>query len=1206
MSTAQAVPEGARGRSAAPRVFISSTYVDLEQHRQAVRDVLLRMGFYPEGMEHWGAQGAGDPTSVSTDKIRGCIAYVGIVAWRYGYIPEGETRSVTHLEYLTARELGIPCYLFLAAPDTQSATGPDDLFPQAKRDDDHWPQLLGFRADLERERVVDYFTTPDGLAAKVASALHDLQVITAVQFTPLTPRDLGVLPMPPEAAIRGDASTGERLGLVGREDELAWLSERIRDRTAKGIWALEGMGGIGKTALVAVCIANLQDHFDGGIAVIVARDVVDPAAILPELVLKFVKGGSDLLARPGVTQKDLSDALLSVLLQIRAENRLALVVIDNVEPALAAHPGLKSLLDLLQTAGVSVVLTSRERLGPYVQESRELATLGREESIELFARVSRRFPHGISPADREELARICDTFAGHALATVVAASDFGANPALSAAAYRARLEQPFALLELSGFEAPKGVGAVFASSYEHLDQPTRDLLSALGVLVDRGCSVEAAVALGMALGQERDQAVARVSRLITSNIAAKVDSAERIEFHPIAQQFARLLFARLGDQEKDRVYAGLAAHYAEWTPRHPTRDLALDDGNILASLEWATHHTPESDVALAGLAYGLRWYWDDRFNPNEAFKWLPYGYAAMRRLERPRLLGGRRPAGLPVGRLRQRRTAVAFALGIHYQLAGDIGAAHRWFKRSHRVARLIWRKQRDAIPLAEAFSGLAAVAQQEGRSLFARRHYRRSLELYEVAGDRKGQADAHYRLGFLALRVGECGDAERHFRQSLALLADVPEDERLRAVNYYSLANVAHQRGEVTEARRRYEEALDACLQHDNRRGQGAILKALGDLAWQTTGPRAAMEFLEASLRTFNQIFDRQSSAVAQYSIAFMHRQVGRVDEAARYYSDSLALRQQTKDRRGEGFVRKAIGDVRRRTAGSGPGRELTEATRAQVRADMKEARAQLRRAMALSREVGDQRNLAVALKALGDWHWQAGDLRAAEQLYRDSLRVRRRVEDKHGIAITRKALADLALVEERFDEAVPVLDECATLFAELEDRRGQGAVLHSRALLAWHRGERDRANDLAQQSLKLLTAVDDVQFQAVALHALAGLAAAHDPDQADERYRAGLELAGRARAVHIFALLEEARGGLLVSTGGPDQRAEGTALLRHAAELLHGLGRAEDARRTLRSANGALGTPTFAATIYDLDEGPNGQGFAIPNDRRRTTDGTQ
>jgi hypothetical protein len=47
-----------RERDGQKRAFISSTSIDLPDHRKQVTEACLRMGYYPVGMEHWPAEDA--------------------------------------------------------------------------------------------------------------------------------------------------------------------------------------------------------------------------------------------------------------------------------------------------------------------------------------------------------------------------------------------------------------------------------------------------------------------------------------------------------------------------------------------------------------------------------------------------------------------------------------------------------------------------------------------------------------------------------------------------------------------------------------------------------------------------------------------------------------------------------------------------------------------------------------------------------------------------------------------------------------------------------------------------------------------------------------------------------------------------------------------------------------------------------------------
>src|SRR5262245_51582746 len=110
------------------RVFLSSTSLDLREHRARVHDDLERLNQFAVDMAQVGAGGA-DATTVSLTELGTAEFVVLIVAWRYGHIPRGQTRSITQMEYEEALRLGLPVYVYLADPRTEGDKGPKALFP---------------------------------------------------------------------------------------------------------------------------------------------------------------------------------------------------------------------------------------------------------------------------------------------------------------------------------------------------------------------------------------------------------------------------------------------------------------------------------------------------------------------------------------------------------------------------------------------------------------------------------------------------------------------------------------------------------------------------------------------------------------------------------------------------------------------------------------------------------------------------------------------------------------------------------------------------------------------------------------------------------------------------------------------------------------------------------------------------------------------
>lgn len=94
------------------KVFVSSTFEDLKDHRAHVIRSLRRAGFSVDPMEDWPAD-SDEPKQFSQDRLQGCDLCVLLVAFRRGYVPDGETRSITQLEYDAAVKQGIDILPFL-------------------------------------------------------------------------------------------------------------------------------------------------------------------------------------------------------------------------------------------------------------------------------------------------------------------------------------------------------------------------------------------------------------------------------------------------------------------------------------------------------------------------------------------------------------------------------------------------------------------------------------------------------------------------------------------------------------------------------------------------------------------------------------------------------------------------------------------------------------------------------------------------------------------------------------------------------------------------------------------------------------------------------------------------------------------------------------------------------------------------------------
>src|SRR5919201_6159566 len=97
------------------KIYVSSTYLDLQEYRAQVERVIRRMGHEDVAMEYYVAEDM-RPVDRCLADVAACDLYIGIFAWRYGWIPKDNNPnqwSVTEPEYRKADELGKPCLIFL-------------------------------------------------------------------------------------------------------------------------------------------------------------------------------------------------------------------------------------------------------------------------------------------------------------------------------------------------------------------------------------------------------------------------------------------------------------------------------------------------------------------------------------------------------------------------------------------------------------------------------------------------------------------------------------------------------------------------------------------------------------------------------------------------------------------------------------------------------------------------------------------------------------------------------------------------------------------------------------------------------------------------------------------------------------------------------------------------------------------------------------
>ncbi len=145
------------------QVFVSSTFLDLEEERQKVLQAILQRKAFPAGMELFPAADD-DQFSFIKREIDSSDYYVIIIAGRYG-TESADGLSYTEKEFDYAVSQGKPILAFLHK-DPQQLAGHKLETSDAARS-----KLEQFRAKARRSRIVNHYLNSDDLRAQVLNSL---------------------------------------------------------------------------------------------------------------------------------------------------------------------------------------------------------------------------------------------------------------------------------------------------------------------------------------------------------------------------------------------------------------------------------------------------------------------------------------------------------------------------------------------------------------------------------------------------------------------------------------------------------------------------------------------------------------------------------------------------------------------------------------------------------------------------------------------------------------------------------------------------------------------------------------------------------------------------------------------------------------------------------------------------------------------------
>jgi tetratricopeptide (TPR) repeat protein len=641
---------------------------------------------------------------------------------------------------------------------------------------------------------------------------------------------------------------------TGREDELKELLAAI-EAGGVTISGLQGMGGIGKTALALKLVELLKPSYPDAQFFLDLKGASTQPLSVGEALAHVVRAYHPAAKLPE-SESELRGFYLSVL-----EGRRALLLMDNAANAAQVEP-------LIPPVGCLLLVTSRQHFTVPGLAAKNLDTLSTADARDLLLTIAPRIE-----TQADEIAALC----GHLpLALRLAATALVKYRNLSAADYVRRLRDRQQRLRL--------IDASLSLSYELLSEALRERWRWLAVFPDTFASYSAAAVWEV----EVDEAQDILGELMATSLVEWNEKSGRYRQHDLARLFAD---AKLSAEERAVGQKRFAIHYKDVLAgakklymeggESLLRGLALFDlewGNIQTGHAWLTRQAEAADAEMdwLGMAYSEAGVYvlNLRQHSRERILWLEIALAASRRLQ------DRQGEGAALGNL-----------GLAYADLGETRRAIQFFEQ----ALLIDREIGDRPGEGAALGNLGLAYKNLGETRRAIQFNEQALPILREIGNRHGEGAALGNLGLAYKNLGETHRAIEFYEQSLVIAREIG-DRRGEGAALSNLGNAYYLLGETRRAIQFHEQQLAIVREIGDRRGEGIALGNLG-LAYADLGEtRRAIQFYEQALLIHREIGDRRGEGNDLWNMSLALDQLGERAQAIQNAEQALTIYEQIED----------------------------------------------------------------------------------------------------------------------------------------------------------------------------------------------------------------------------------------------------------------------------------------------------------------------
>jgi tetratricopeptide (TPR) repeat protein len=662
---------------------------------------------------------------------------------------------------------------------------------------------------------------------------------------------------PDEGLAQLPRDTTTFTGRTDEVDRLVRLAGEARDRDSDGsavIFAIDGMAGVGKTALAVHAARRVIDRFPDGCLFLDLHGYtgsvppVEPRRALHRLLRAVGVPGDQIPA-------EVDDQ--SALWRSRMAGRRMLIVLDNARTAEQVRPLLPA------EPGCLIIVTSRRRLVA-LDDARSLSldVLSPADAAALFTRIAGADRIGGQPEEVDRVVSICGWLP---LAVRIAAGRLRGRPSWRVRDLADQLIDHRAAVDRLD-DGERSVLAALAVSVDDLPTDRRRMFRRLGLHPGPDIDAGAAAALD---GVDLGRAETLLEDLLDDHLLIQA-VPRRYRFHDLVRAYAAgLQRAEEPDRENRECLDRLFEHY-----------LGTADG-ATAVLHPARRGSPPPGTAFP--------------TPQKALAWL--------NAERGNL------SAVSAHAAKSGRPDIAIGLSAVLFPYLDHGGHWDDALKVHDLARDLARRGGDRAAEVDALMRIGETIHRMGPEGAATQYFRTALDHYLETNELAKQARALVCLGMAHWHSGPFNIAADFLRRALAIQRRLG-DTAAEADALDSLGMVLERQGRDDEAAVVFRDALPLFQEHNDRTGEAGVLDSLGCIASRQGQPEAAIDLHRQAIDIYRTTGSRIGLAHAFNDLGLAYRRCADYEQAIACHEQALATFATVGYRRAEGEARNGLGEA--------------------------------------------------------------------------------------------------------------------------------------------------------------------------------------------------------------------------------------------------------------------------------------------------------